>query len=210
MLLAVQAAAPPAGVPDLTATDWAVAAGMATDWYAAAITGQRPDSGPFTRALTTAMARHADGPRILILRDYHAGNLIWLPDRKGAARVGLALDLDGALTPTSVNDDLINLIERAGPYGQGNPQPRFVFPAHRVRFAKVVGEAHIRCTLEAGDGSRLDAVAFRAAGQPVGNAILESAGMPIHVAGNLRRDTWNGRNKLELVIEDVADPRRQG
>ena len=34
----------------------------------------------------------------------------------------------------------MTLLERAGPYGQGNPQPRFAFPAHRVRFAKVVGE----------------------------------------------------------------------
>ena len=75
------------------------------------------------------------------------------------------------------------LIERAGPYGQGNPQPRFAFPAHRVKFAKVVGEAHVRCTLEAGDGSRLDAIAFRAADQPLGDLLLSSAGMPLHVAG---------------------------
>ena len=121
----------------------------------------------------------------------------------------MALDIDGALTPASVTDELIDLLERAGPYGQGNPQPRFAFPAHRVKFAKVVGEAHVRCVLEAGDGSRLDAVAFRAADQPVGAALLASAGMPMHVAGHLRRDTWNGRDKRELVIEDVADPRRQ-
>jgi single-stranded-DNA-specific exonuclease len=125
------------------------------------------------------------------------------------ARAALALDIDGALTPTAVTDDLHDLIERAGPYGQGNPQPRFAFPAHRVKFAKVVGEAHVRCVLEAGDGSRLDAVAFRAAGQPVGDALLSAAGLPLHVAGHLRRDTWNGREKRELVIEDVADPRRQ-
>jgi single-stranded-DNA-specific exonuclease len=125
------------------------------------------------------------------------------------ARAALALDIDGALTPTAVTDDLHDLIERAGPYGQGNPQPRFAFPAHRVKFAKVVGEAHVRCVLEAGDGSRLDAVAFRAAGQPVGDALLSAARLPLHVAGHLRRDTWNGREKRELVIEDVADPRRQ-
>ncbi len=35
------------------------------------------------------MAAHADGPRVLILRDYHAENLLWLPDRHGPARVGL-------------------------------------------------------------------------------------------------------------------------
>ena len=124
-------------------------------------------------------------------------------------RATAALLVDGALTPGSVTDELMGLVDKAGPFGQGNPQPRFVFPAHRVKFAKVVGEAHVRCTLEAGDGSRLDAVAFRAAAQPLGAALLEAAGMPLHVAGHLRRDTWNGRNRRELVIEDVADPRRQ-
>jgi single-stranded-DNA-specific exonuclease len=157
---------------------------------------------------------HAMAAGLTVMRDRLADLTAFLQARlvarTDAARTAAAFDLDGALTPLSVNDDLLSLIERAGPYGQGNPQPRFAFPAHRVRFAKVVGEAHVRCTIEAGDGSKLDAVAFRAAGQPVGDAILASAGLPLHVAGHLRRDTWNGRNKLELVIEDVADPRRQG
>ena len=133
-----------------------------------------------------------------------------LTSKTDAARSVMALEIDGALTPASVTDEFMALIERAGPYGQGNPEPRFAFPAHRVKFAKVVGTAHVRCTLEAGDGSRLDAVAFRAADQPIGTALLASAGMPLHVVGHLRRDTWNGRDRLELVIEDVADPRRQG
>ncbi|MCC7253644.1 single-stranded-DNA-specific exonuclease RecJ [Hyphomicrobium sp.] len=125
-----------------------------------------------------------------------------------AARATLAID--GALTPSAANDALVDLIERAGPYGQGHPQPRFAFPAHRVKFAKPVGTAHIRCVLEAGDGSRLDAVAFRAAGQPLGELLMAaSGGLPLHVAGQIRRDTWGGRNRIELVIEDAADPRKQ-
>jgi single-stranded-DNA-specific exonuclease len=125
------------------------------------------------------------------------------------ARFSAALDIDGALTPGSVTDELLALIERAGPYGQGNPQPRFAFPSHRVKFAKIVAEAHVRCVLEAGDGTRLDAMAFRVADQPVGTALLSSAGTLLHVAGHLRRDTWGGRDRRELVIEDVADPRLQ-
>src|SRR5262245_48607081 len=62
--------------------------------------------------------------------------------RARAARAAAALLLDGALTPGSVNDDLMALIDKAGPFGQGNPQPRFAFPAHRVKFAKKVGEVH--------------------------------------------------------------------
>jgi single-stranded-DNA-specific exonuclease len=125
------------------------------------------------------------------------------------ARERAALLIDGALTPGGVTSELIELLERAGPFGQGNPTPRFVFPAHRVKFAKLVGEAHVRAVLEAADGSRLEAVAFRAAGQPLGDLLLASGAMPLHVAGHLRRDTWGGRDRIELVIEDAADPRRQ-
>lgn len=125
-------------------------------------------------------------------------------------RAAQALEIDGALQPAAANDTLIDLLDKAGPYGQGNPQPRFAFPAHRVKFAKVVGEAHIRCVLEAADGSRLDAIAFRAYGQPLGDALIGSNGMPLHVVGHLRRDTWGGKNRIELQIEDAADPRQQG
>jgi single-stranded-DNA-specific exonuclease len=126
-----------------------------------------------------------------------------------AARDTASLEIDGALTPAAVTHDLIELLEKAGPYGQGNPQPKFAFPAHRVKFAKVVGEAHVRCALEAGDGGRLDAIAFRAVGQPVGELLLGAAGMPLHVVGTIRRDTWGGRDRLEVTIDDVADPRQQ-
>ena len=126
------------------------------------------------------------------------------------ARASAGLDIDGALTASGVTDDLLQLIERAGPYGQGNPQPRFALPAHRVKFAKIVGDRHIRCSLEAGDGKRLDAVAFRAADQPIGDVLLGAGGMPLHIAGTLKRDTWGGREKIELTIDDAADPRRQG
>lgn len=127
-----------------------------------------------------------------------------------SARQAAALEIDGALMPTAVNEALINLLERAGPYGQGNPQPRFAFPSHRVRFAKVVGESHVRCVLEAADGSRLEGIAFRAAGQPLGELLVNAGGFPLHVTGQLRKDTWGGKNRIEVQIDDAADPRQQG
>ncbi len=133
-----------------------------------------------------------------------------LADAASAARARVGLEVDGALVPSGVTDALMDLIERAGPYGQGNAQPRFAFPSVRVKFAKQVGEAHLRCVLEATDGSRLEGVAFRAVGQPLGDLLQNTGGMPVHVAGSLKRDTWGGREKIELTIEDAADPRRQG
>ncbi len=79
----------PLGLPDLSAPGWAAAAAFAFDWYRFAITGDRIDTTVFRDSLSKALADHADGPRVTILRDYHAENLLWLPDRKGLARVGL-------------------------------------------------------------------------------------------------------------------------
>ncbi len=132
-----------------------------------------------------------------------------LRDSVGEARARSGLDIDGALTPSGVTDELMELIGRVGPYGQGNPSPRFAFPATHVRFAKVVGEHHVRCVLQSADGAKLEAIAFRCAAEPLGELLMGTGGLPIHVAGNLRRSTWGGRDKIELTIEDAADPRRQ-
>ena len=126
------------------------------------------------------------------------------------ARSEPILDIDAALMASGATSDIVTLLDRAGPYGQGNVQPRFVFPAHRVKFAKIVGDAHVRVVLEGGDGGRLEAIAFRAAGQPLGDALMGAGGMPLHVCGHLRRDTWGGREKIELQIDDAADPRKAG
>ena len=89
VLLHLQKAPAPPGLPDLSAADWARAAGLAVDTYAAAATGSTPDPGPVVAALAEALGTYADGPRVLVLRDFHAENLLWLPGRAGVARVGL-------------------------------------------------------------------------------------------------------------------------
>ncbi len=89
VLLHLQSQPAPPGLTDLTAADWADAAGMVLDWYRFAITGDKIDATAFTTVLRDTLARWADGPRVLILRDYHAENLLLLPDRQGLAQVGL-------------------------------------------------------------------------------------------------------------------------
>lgn len=88
-LVVLQGPAAPAGLLNLTAGDWAEAAGFALDWYRLGITGDAGARAAFVAVLTEALEGHADGPRVLILRDYHAENLLWLPERVGVARVGL-------------------------------------------------------------------------------------------------------------------------
>ncbi|MEN2494580.1 MAG: Single-stranded-DNA-specific exonuclease RecJ [Hyphomicrobiaceae bacterium hypho_1] len=132
--------------------------------------------------------------------------LEYLNTSASRAREAAVLELDGALTPQIVTPELMAFLERAGPYGQGNPQPRFAFGAHVVKSAKVVGDAHVRCVLQSSDGDKLNAIAFRSSGQPLGQLLLDVYGRPIHIAGTLRRDTWGGHDKVELFIDDAVDP----
>lgn len=89
VLLHIQSHPAPPALPDLSARDWAQAAAFALDWYRFGITGARIETDVFVDILNGLLRRHANGPRVLILRDYHAENLLWLPGRAGLARVGL-------------------------------------------------------------------------------------------------------------------------
>lgn len=111
VLLHLQAQPAPAGLANLSAADWAEAAAFALDWYRFAITGERVPTDQFRALLGDLLRDHADGARVVILRDYHAQNLLWLPVRQGLARVGL---LDFQLAQMGQPGyDLVSLLQDA-------------------------------------------------------------------------------------------------
>ncbi len=125
----------------------------------------------------------------------------------GAARALTALKVDAALSARGATVEFVEDIERAGPFGAGNPQPVFVFPAHRAKFAEVVGQGgHVRFQLTSDDGARLKAIAFRAQGNPVGEALLRAGNDGrLHIAGTLGLDHYQGRAEVQLRVTDVAE-----
>ena len=111
VLAHLQSQPPAQKLANLTTQDWADAACLAIDWYRFAITGDHADPADFRNALTDVLSDHADGPRVMILRDYHAENLLWLPDRPGLACVGL---LDFQLAQLGQPGyDLVSLLQDA-------------------------------------------------------------------------------------------------
>jgi single-stranded-DNA-specific exonuclease len=124
-------------------------------------------------------------------------------DLNGAPLVPL-LQIDGVLQPRAATTDFVTLLERIGPFGSGNPEPRFVLPDARIAFADVVGTNHVRCQIQGADGTRIKAIAFRVAEEALGQTLLRSRGASLHLAGNLRTDRWQGREEVQFQIEDAA------
>ena len=111
---------------------------------------------------------------------------------------------DSAVSAGGATLALLDDLDRAGPFGAGNPEPVFAIPDMLVAYAEIVGSAHVRVRLTARDGSAIAAIAFREAETALGRGLMNSGGRRVHVAGKLKRDDYGGAAKLQLHLEDAA------
>jgi single-stranded-DNA-specific exonuclease len=151
---------------------------------------------------------HAMAAGVTLKKDALAAFRAYLEDALAtavaAARREDALLIDGAITAAAATIETVETIARAGPFGAGNAEPVIAFPAHTLVYADEVGQAHMRVRLRAGDGSIVNAIAFRAAGQKLGHALAQSRGQSVHAAGTLCIDRWNGQERVQLRLVDIA------
>lgn len=124
----------------------------------------------------------------------------------GEARHVNELLIDGAVSARGVTTDFAALLNRAGPFGSGNPEPVIALPAHQLIYADEVGQAHLRLRFKSPDGATVNAIAFRSVGQKLGNALLAARGQSLHVAGSISVDRWQGAERVQLRVLDVAEP----
>jgi single-stranded-DNA-specific exonuclease len=122
----------------------------------------------------------------------------------GAIAAANDLLLDCTISASGATLGLAEEIARLGPFGAGNPEPLAVASDVRVAFADVVGKGHVRIRLRGADGGQLGGIAFRAADTALGDGLLHSRGAPLHVAGYLRADEWNGQRRVQIQVEDAA------
>jgi single-stranded-DNA-specific exonuclease len=125
--------------------------------------------------------------------------------RQGAGDAGPRdLRLDGVLMPGAATLSLVEEIDKAGPFGQGAPAPRFAIPSVAISHARRIGENHLKLSFGDGLGANLDAIAFGAFDGPLG-PMLESRGAGrFHLAGRLEVNRYRGRSSVQLRLEDAA------
>jgi single-stranded-DNA-specific exonuclease len=114
--------------------------------------------------------------------------------------------IDGAISARAATPELVHTLNRAGPFGTGNPEPIVALPSHQLVFADEVGQAHLKLRFKAGDGATVNGIAFRSVGQKLGNALTQHRGQVLHVAGCLAVDRYQGVERVQLRVLDVAVP----
>ncbi len=150
---------------------------------------------------------HAMAAGFTVARDRLDAFRAFLGERLVAQMAGPlrpVLELDSALDAGGATLELVESLRLLGPFGSGNNEPRFAITAARVVAPRVVGTGHVSCSLAGRSGTRLKAIAFRAADSEMGQALLAADGTPMHLAGTLRIDNWQGNVKVQMFIEDAA------
>lgn len=127
-----------------------------------------------------------------------------LADDVAASRAADALLIDLAITAESLTPELVADFARAAPFGQMNPEPVLALPAHRIAEVITIKGGHLKVVLLGAGGGRIEAMAFRASGRPLGDALEAARGKTMHVAATASLDHWGGRTKVSLKILDLA------
>jgi N-acetylmuramate 1-kinase len=105
---------PPPDLPDYSQVAYLREARLLVEWYlptASDVPCANALLAEFDDLIGTVCGQIEGDQKICVLRDYHAENLLWLPVRKGTARVGL-LDFQDALLGHPAYD-LVSLLEDA-------------------------------------------------------------------------------------------------
>jgi single-stranded-DNA-specific exonuclease len=112
------------------------------------------------------------------------------------------LAIDAELKLAEINLELYRNIQALEPFGAENPMPVFIIREVRIEKYRTMGKDHSHVRFQAVQGKdRLDVVGFGMA-QAFTNLDIGTA--TVDLACELHLNDWNGQNKVELRLLDLA------
>ncbi len=142
-----------------------------------------------------------DWDRVEDLRSFLARELG--QETSDSADEARALSIDALASAGAVTLDLVDALDRIGPFGAGHPEPLLALANMRVKFAKRAGETHLRVTLEDARGKGVRGIAFNIANEPMGEALLQRDAL-VHVAVRVKRNSYKGSESAEVELVDAS------
>lgn len=111
------------------------------------------------------------------------------------------LEIDCELAEKDINEETMEEVQKLAPFGVGNQKPSFLMRNAKPLFIQQVGKTadHIKFMIEV-NGKRHDVIAF---GMGSFADKIRTAGK-LDIVFNLEKNTWNGREKMQLQALDFA------
>ena len=114
------------------------------------------------------------------------------------------LYLDSIIAPTALNIEFYNKVYTLGPFGSGNPEPKFVLEDMKSVNNKIIKDKHIKSILVGKDGSTVKSIAFNCIENEIGAYLLKKNNKLFNIAGKLSLNEWQGQSNVEFIIDDIS------
>ena len=114
------------------------------------------------------------------------------------------LFFDETISLNAINDELIETIDNIGPYGLGNPKPRFLFNNVKIIKPVLVGETKKHLSFFVSDGIKtIKAIIFYGLDNALGKSILSNYKKEFFsFIGFVKKSVWKNKVYFETIIED--------
>ena len=97
--------------------------------------------------------------------------------------------------------ELIEKLNYLEPYGSGNREPTFSFEDFKVSKVIETNNNPVKVVLQKGN-FYIDSISFNSKNKDIGNYLMNYK-KPLNVAGKIKLNEWNGKSKIELIIDDI-------
>ena len=112
------------------------------------------------------------------------------------------ISVTSELSISALNSDLMNWIKKLGPWGQGNPIPKFLIKDVIIKKLVFFGKEKQHLLVKVSDNSgEIDCKIFNI-NETAFSSVLEK-NKSLHLLGNLVSNEWNNKNKVEFNLIDI-------
>ena len=121
-----------------------------------------------------------------------------------ARKIVPVLAVDCMIDIPGITPELVSKLSALEPFGTANEEPRFAILNAKLSGADAIGGGNVRCYFASDNGRSIAAIAYKAAGTRLGEALLSRVGERFKIAGKIRINEWNGRRSIQFVLDDAA------
>ncbi len=109
---------------------------------------------------------------------------------------------DEEVSSIAFNKDFFNDIKQIEPFGNGNPEPTFLFKNLKIIKTTILNKRHVSAILKSNIGFTINSISFNSFNNEIGEFILNYKNN-LNVIGQINENFWNNKNTLQLTIRDI-------
>ena len=114
------------------------------------------------------------------------------------------LYFDAVLSPSAINENFFHDVNLLSPFGSGNTEPIFVIEKLKIVNSFVLADKHLKIIFSGRNGHIVEAIAFNSKGGTLEGYLTKSYKKELNIAGKIIMNEWQGKKKIEFIIQDVA------